>query len=169
MLSCAMFVRSLSTFVNSCFPLMDSGCFLLYPLFRTLVNKEKGRTMKRKGSMLLWLLIGLFTMTINGFADEKTPENEFRVGMETAYAPFNWTQTTDANGAVLKNGEKGAYAGGYDVEMAKKIADGLGKDLVVVPIQWDGLVPALKSGKIDAIIAGMSPTEERRKEIDFTE
>ncbi|HIY57497.1 MAG TPA: ABC transporter permease subunit [Candidatus Tetragenococcus pullicola] len=125
--------------------------------------------MKRKGSMLLWLLIGLFTMTINGFADEKTPENEFRVGMETAYAPFNWTQTTDANGAVLKNGEKGAYAGGYDVEMAKKIADGLGKDLVVVPIQWDGLVPALKSGKIDAIIAGMSPTEERRKEIDFTE
>lgn len=125
--------------------------------------------MKRNWMLLLMLTIFTFLTASPVSADDKTPEDEFRVGMETAYAPFNWTQTTDANGAVPKDGENGSYAGGYDVEMAKKIADGLGKDLVVVPIQWDGLVPALNSGKIDAIVAGMSPTAERRKEIDFTD
>lgn len=53
--------------------------------------------------------------------------------------------------------------------MAKKIAEGLGKELVIVKMEWDGLVPALQSNKIDAIIAGMSPTEERKQTIDFTE
>jgi putative lysine transport system substrate-binding protein len=61
------------------------------------------------------------------------------------------------------------YAGGYDVEMAKRIAEGLGKELVIVKTKWDGLVPSLTSGKIDAIIAGMSPTEERKQTIDFSE
>lgn len=92
----------------------------------------------------------------------------FRVGMECAYAPFNWTQLDDSNGAVAIDG--GAdYAGGYDIEIAKKIAEGLGKKLVVVKTEWDGLLPALTSGKIDAIIAGMSPTEKRKKQIDFTD
>jgi putative lysine transport system substrate-binding protein len=61
------------------------------------------------------------------------------------------------------------FAGGYDVEIAKKIAEGLGKELVIVKTEWDGLVPALTSGKIDAIIAGMSPTEDRKKTIDFSD
>ena len=61
------------------------------------------------------------------------------------------------------------YAGGYDVEIAKKIAEGLGKELVIVKTEWDGLVPSLQSGKIDAIIAGMSPTEERKQTIDFSD
>ncbi len=90
-----------------------------------------------------------------------------KVGMEAGYAPFNWTQQTDANGAVKISGSA-EYAGGYDVQIAKKIADGLGMELEVVKIEWDGLVPALQSGVVDAIIAGMSPTEERKKSIDFT-
>lgn len=93
---------------------------------------------------------------------------EFRIGMEAGYPPFNWTQQGDANGAV-KIADNAEYAGGYDVQMAKKIAEGLGKELVIVKMEWDGLVPALQSKKIDAIIAGMSPTEERKKTIDFTE
>lgn len=92
---------------------------------------------------------------------------EFRVGMECAYPPFNWTQTTDANGAVPIEGAA-EYAGGYDVEIAKKIAEGLGRKLVIVKTQWDGLPPALLSGTIDAIIAGMSPTAERKQTIDFS-
>ncbi|WP_280737497.1 MULTISPECIES: ABC transporter permease subunit [unclassified Enterococcus] len=96
-------------------------------------------------------------------------EGEFKVGMEAGYAPFNWTQTNDSHGAVPIFGSKDAYAGGYDVQIAKKIAEGLDKELVIVQTQWDGLAPALQSGKIDAIIAGMSPTEERKKEIDFTD
>ena len=74
----------------------------------------------------------------------------------------------DANGGVKIDGNA-EYAGGYDVEIAKKIADGLGKELVIVKTEWNGLVPALISGKIDAILAGMSPTEERKQTIDFSD
>ncbi|MFD1393298.1 ABC transporter permease subunit [Lacticaseibacillus jixianensis] len=91
----------------------------------------------------------------------------FKVGMEAGYAPFNWTQNTAANGAVKIQGSAD-YANGYDVQMAKKVAKALGKKVVVVKTSWNGLPPALTSGKIDAIIAGMSPTPERRKTIDFT-
>ncbi|MFZ4201286.1 transporter substrate-binding domain-containing protein [Lysinibacillus sp. NPDC056220] len=101
-------------------------------------------------------------------ADKEEGSGEFRIGMEAGYPPFNWTQQNDANGAV-KIADNAEYAGGYDVQMAKKIAEGLGKELVIVKLEWDGLVPALQSNKIDAIIAGMSPTEERKKTIDFTE
>lgn len=92
----------------------------------------------------------------------------FRVGMEAGYPPFNWTQMDDSNGAVPIDGNA-EFAGGYDVEIAKKIADALGKKLVIVKTEWDGLVPALTSNKIDAIIAGMSPTAERKLTIDFSD
>ncbi|MER2057384.1 MAG: transporter substrate-binding domain-containing protein [Niallia sp.] len=95
-------------------------------------------------------------------------DNTFKVGMEAGYAPFNWTQNDDSNGAVKIKGSS-EYAGGYDVEIAKKVAEGLGKELVIVKTEWDGLVPGLVSGKIDAIIAGMSPTAERKETIDFSD
>lgn len=95
-------------------------------------------------------------------------DNTFKVGMEAGYPPFNWTQNDASHGAVKIQGTS-TYAGGYDVQMAKKVAKALGKKLVVVKTEWDGLSPALTSGKIDAIIAGMSPTPERRKAIDFTD
>lgn len=102
-------------------------------------------------------------------SEQKKAENEtFKVGLEAGYAPFNWTQMDDSNGGVKIEGAA-EYAGGYDVEIAKQIAKGLGKELVIVKTEWDGLVPALTSGKIDAIIAGMSPTSERKKTIDFSE
>jgi putative lysine transport system permease protein len=95
-------------------------------------------------------------------------DNEFRVGMEAGYPPFNWTQKTAANGAVKIDGSN-QYANGYDVQIAKKIAQKLDKKLVIVKTKWDGLLPALTSKKIDAIIAGMSPTAERKQEIDFSQ
>ena len=100
----------------------------------------------------------------NGSADSET----FVVGMEAGYPPFNWTQNDDSNGAVKIDGADG-YANGYDVQMAQKVADGLGKELVIVKTEWDGLVPALVSSKIDAIVAGMSPTDERKEAIDFSD
>ena len=93
---------------------------------------------------------------------------EFKVGLECSYAPFNWTQTDSSNGAVAIQGGSG-YAGGYDIEIAKKIANGLGKKLVIVKTTWDGLAQAVQSGTIDAIIAGMSPTADRKTSIDFTD
>lgn len=100
-------------------------------------------------------------------AEPAANENVFRVGLEAGYAPFNWTQMDASNGGVKIDGSA-EYAGGYDVEIAKRIAEGLGKELVIVKTEWDGLVPALTSGKIDAIIAGMSPTAERKLTIDFS-
>jgi len=95
-------------------------------------------------------------------------DNTFVVGMEANYPPYNWSQLNDKNGAV-QIGDSMEYAGGYDVEIAKRIAEGLGKELVIVKSEWDSLIPSVETGKIDAIIAGMSPTAERKESIDFTD
>lgn len=100
-------------------------------------------------------------------APTEAPKQDFKVGMEVNYAPFNWPQMDNSNGAVAV--ASGGFAGGYDIEISKKIAEGLGRNLVVVKTQWDGLIPALTSGKIDAIIAGMSPLADRKLTIDFTD
>ena len=93
--------------------------------------------------------------------------NTLKVGMECAYAPFNWTQTDDSDGAVkIANAE--GYANGYDVQIAKKIADELGVTLEVYAYEWEALVPAVDSGKLDCVIAGMSPTDERKEVVDFS-
>ena len=90
-----------------------------------------------------------------------------RVGMECAFAPYNWTQSTDANGAVPIHGSND-FAFGYDVIMAKYLADKIGYSLEIHRMDWDSLPPAVLSGAIDAAIAGMSITEERRQTLDFT-
>lgn len=90
-----------------------------------------------------------------------------KVGMECAYAPYNWKQTAE-NENTVKIADN-SYADGYDVQIAKKIADELGVRLEIKPIEWDGLIPALESGEIDMVIAGMSPTEERKLSIDFSD
>ena len=100
-------------------------------------------------------------------AQSGTAEDVLKVGMECAYAPFNYTQPDNSNNAAEIDG--GGYAGGYDVQVAQKIADALGKKLLVEKMEWDGLLPALTSGKIDMIIAGMSPTDERKESIDFSD
>ena len=92
----------------------------------------------------------------------------FRVGMECGYAPFNWSQVEATEDSVPIDGNQG-YAGGYDVEIAKRIAEGLGRELVIVKLEWDGLIPALNAGIIDAVVAGMSPTEERKLSVLFTD
>ena len=95
-------------------------------------------------------------------------DGTFRVGMECDYAPFNWTQTEPSDTAVAIEGGMG-YADGYDVQIAKQIAQALGKELVIVKTEWNGLAPGATTGLFDAIIAGMSPTEERKATLDFTD
>lgn len=90
-----------------------------------------------------------------------------RVGMECAYAPFNWAQADDSNGASLISGTS-EYAYGYDVMMAQAICEANGYNLEVVRLDWDSLIPALQAGSIDAIIAGQSMTAERAEQVDFT-
>lgn len=107
------------------------------------------------------------SMTACGGKDDGVGGDVLKVGMECAYAPFNYTQTDDSNNAAEIDG--GGWAGGYDVQVAQKIADALGKKLLIEKMEWDGLIPALTSGKIDLIIAGMSPTDVRRASIDFSD
>lgn len=119
------------------------------------------------------LLVSMMILTSCGSKDsqqakEKKDSETFTVGMEAMYAPYNWTQTDDKNGAVPIADTK-EFANGYDVQIAKKIADSLGKKLVIQKMEWSGLIPALQAGYIDAIIGGMSPTDKRREEIDFSD
>ena len=89
------------------------------------------------------------------------------VGMECAYAPYNWTQMDDSNGAVPIANNPGAYANGYDVMIAKKICEANGWELEIVSSAWDSLCPAVQSGTMDANIAGQSMTETRLQEVDM--
>ena len=115
---------------------------------------------------LIVMLLMITTLSLTACQKEKDL-NKLYVGMECGYAPFNYTQVDDSNGAVKISNAKG-YANGYDVMIAKKIAEVLGKELVIVKYEWDALVNAVATGALDFIIAGMSPTAERREFIDFS-
>ena len=130
--------------------------------------------MKMK-KVLCGALIGLMAMGMAACGGKDTAQDDaqdaaktFTVAMECGYAPYNWTQGTDANGAVQIDDSKD-YAYGYDVMMAKKIAESLGRELHVVKLDWESLIPAVQSGTVDAVIAGQSITSERAEQVDFTE
>ena len=114
--------------------------------------------------------------TVESFAvscdEPETTTGTLKIGMECAYEPYNWT-ALDNNlpGSVPISGEgkDGMYANGYDVQIARYVANKLGLKLEIYSYEWDSLIPAVQSGTIDAVIAGMSPTEEREEQIDFTD
>ena len=107
-------------------------------------------------------LTGTDTSAIPGLED-----GVFTVGMECAYAPYNWTQMDDSNGAVPISNVPGAYANGYDVMIAKQIAEANGWELEIVSSAWDSLCPAVQSGTMDANIAGQSMTADRMAQVDM--
>lgn len=117
--------------------------------------------------MLVSLLLVGAVFCFTGCQNKKD-ENSIVVGLECGYIPFNYTQTTDANNAVKISNAEG-YANGYDIMIAQKIADSLGKKLVIKKLDWDSLLPGVTAGTLDFIIAGMSPTEERLQQIDFSD
>ena len=123
---------------------------------------------KKIASFLLVLMFSVaFVFAAGSKEASSSSSNTLKVAMECGYAPYNWTQTTDANGAVKISGST-AYAYGYDVMMAKLIAEKLGKDLEIVKLDWDSLVPAVQSGTVDCVIAGQSITSDRLQMVDFT-
>ena len=126
-----------------------------------------------------WLALGLAAVMLAGLtacggstAASDLPDGDgdpttLTVAMECAYAPYNWTQTSDENGAVAIR-DSSDYAYGYDVMMAKKIAEALGQEVQIVKLDWDSLVPAVMSGDVDCVIAGQSITAKRLQQVDFT-
>lgn len=123
---------------------------------------------KKIASFLLVIMLSVaFVFAAGSKEASSSSSNTLKVAMECGYAPYNWTQTTDANGAVKISGST-EYAYGYDVMMAKLIAEKLGKDLEIVKLDWDSLVPAVQSGTVDCVIAGQSITSDRLQMVDFT-
>ena len=100
-------------------------------------------------------------------ADSVLNTGVFRVAMECAYAPYNWTQSDDSNGAVPISNAPGSYANGYDVMTAKTICEANGWELEIIQADWDSLIPGVLSGTYDAVIAGQSMTAERAEQVDF--
>ncbi len=90
------------------------------------------------------------------------------VGLECNYSPFNWTETK-ANTYTYPTNLNNQYADGYDVQIAKYVADYIGYNLIIKKLEWEVLIPSLENNTINAVIAGMTDTEERRQSIDFTD
>ena len=135
--------------------------------------------MRRNILSLILALAMMLTMAACGSNDDDSTTDDsaavitgvedgvLTIGMECAYAPYNWTQMDDSNGAVPISNVPGAYANGYDVMIAQKICDANGWELEIVSSAWDSLVPAVQSGTIDACIAGQSMTADRMEKVDM--
>lgn len=124
---------------------------------------------RRITSAVLILLLTFGLTGCSSATEDPLADGVLTVGMEADYAPYNWTTNAEnASDYAVQISGSDAYADGYDVRMAQALADELGVELEIKKISWDGLIPAVQSGSIDAIIAGMSPTEERAQQIDFT-
>lgn len=89
------------------------------------------------------------------------------VGLECNYQPFNWTEV-QANDRTYPVKGSNELADGYDIQMARFLAHDMNYRLEVVKLTWEALIPALESGMVNAVIAGMTDTEERRQTIDFS-
>ena len=107
------------------------------------------------------------TATTAAASSSGVEDGVLTIAMECAYAPYNWTQGDDSNGAVPISNVPGSYANGYDVMIGKKIAEANGWELEVIQADWDSLVPGVQTGIYDAVIAGQSMTAERSEQVDF--
>ena len=125
---------------------------------------------KNRMKKLIAVVMILMMLLVSAVYAEEVPEGledgVLTVAMECAYAPYNWAQPDDSNGAVPIKGSL-LYANGYDVMTAKAICEANGWELEVMQLDWDSLIPAVQSGVCDAVIAGQSMTSERMENVDF--
>ena len=108
------------------------------------------------------LIIGILMIaSLVGCGEKKEVENTTKkvkkiyVGTNAEYKPYEYIE----NGKII----------GFDIEFMEALAKNLGYEIEWKNLSFDGLLPALQTQKIDMVIAGMSPTEERKKAVDFTD
>ena len=118
-------------------------------------------------TMTAVMMMAMFAGCGSAKAKTGVEDGVLTIAMECAYAPYNWTQTDDSNGAVAISNNASGYANGYDIMIAKKICEANGWELEVIQTDWDSLVPGVQTGTYDAVIAGQSMTAERSKQVDF--
>ncbi|MBQ9389633.1 MAG: transporter substrate-binding domain-containing protein [Synergistaceae bacterium] len=117
-------------------------------------------------SVIILIAVGLY---LSRYSDEAENNKVFRIGVECDYAPNNWEENRPSEFNFPIANHKGYYAEGYDLQIAKRIADEMNATLEVRKIEWEYLIPALKKGEIDAIFSGMLDTEERKHQISFSD
>ena len=127
--------------------------------------------MRKITSLLVALVLVLSLCAVSVSAEQTVPtgveDGVLTIALECAYAPYNWSQSDDSNGAVPISNVSGAYANGYDIMIAQKICEANGWELEVIQADWDSLVPGVQTGIYDAVIAGQSMTAERSEQVDF--
>ncbi len=112
--------------------------------------KTKGKYMLKS---ILWAGVAAVLVTLPAQAKEW---KEIRIANEGAYPPFNYVA---ANGNLE----------GFDVDIAKALCDAMKAKCTLIPNDWDGMIPGLKAGKFDAVVSSMSVTDERKKQVGFTD
>ena len=113
--------------------------------------------MKKHISIVLLLVFAVFAFAGCGGQDKQQAETEpLVVGMELAYPPF---ETKDDAG----------NATGISVDFSKDFGAYIGREVVIENISWDGLIPALQTGKVDMVISSMTITADREEAVDFSD
>ncbi|WP_409340553.1 ABC transporter substrate-binding protein/permease [Paenibacillus sp. MBLB4367] len=107
-------------------------------------------------SMLVVLLAGLPVLTAVGAGSQS--ENTLVLGTSAEFAPYEFHKTINGKDQIV----------GFDIDIAREIAKDMGAKLVIEGMSFDALLPALQSGRVDLVISGMTPTDERRQSIDFS-
>lgn len=114
------------------------------------------------------LFVGtLSALALTACANSEVTNDTLVIGMECAYQPFNWTLNNATDNTLPIFGTN-QYADGYDISIAKYLSEATGKEVEIHKLEWGGLIPALQSGEINMVLAGMTDTPERRQSIDFT-
>src|SRR5699024_10055136 len=118
--------------------------------------------MKKISTIILTgvMAVGLITGCSNNKSKNTANDNKKVLVMATSadYKPFEYMDTTKGNTII-----------GLDVDLAKYIAKDLGYTLQVKDMDFNSLITAVKTGKVDMVASGMTPTEARKKSVDFTD
>lgn len=110
-------------------------------------------------TFLLFLTAAAPAALASGTADSSSNGKKLVLGTSADFAPYEFHKVIDGKDEIV----------GFDIAIAKEIAADLGAELVIEDMGFDGLLPALQSGRVDLVISGMTPTDERKKSIDFSE
>ncbi|WP_149095080.1 ABC transporter substrate-binding protein/permease [Paenibacillus terrae] len=106
---------------------------------------------------VILLLAGLPMLTAYG--TEAKTQQKLVLGMSADFPPYEFHKVINGKDTIV----------GFDVDIGNEIAKDLGAELVIEDMSFDSLLPALQSGRVDLVLSGMTPTDERRKSIDFSD
>ncbi len=118
------------------------------------MNKLVKQAVKQVAAVCIGVTM-IFTMSACGTKPDLGNTGRLVMGTNAEFPPFEY--------------KEGNQVVGFDVEIAKKVAQNMGMELVIEDMDFQGLIPALQTGKINFIAAGMTVTEDRKKNVDFSD